>query len=102
MPARKVRAVRVQTHHSLLLALALLLGQWLAFAHELQHPALGSDVDCQLCVHAHNLASGAPAHAATPEFARHAQEAPPAAAPVVIVAAQRRLHPIRGPPETQV
>ncbi|PPE75939.1 hypothetical protein C3942_03395 [Solimonas fluminis] len=93
--------MRVRTHHSLLLALALLLGQWLAFAHELQHPALGADVDCQLCVHAHNLASGAPAAAAAQAFAQYTQESPAAATPVAVVAAQRRLHPIRGPPEAQ-
>lgn len=93
--------MRIRTHHSLLLALALLLGQWMAFTHELQHPALGGDVDCQLCVHAQNLASGAPAATATPQFASFTQEAPVAGGSVAVVAAQRRLHPIRGPPENQ-
>ena len=93
--------MRVRAHHSLLLALALLVGQWLVLAHELQHPALGGDLDCQLCAHVHNLASGAPPAVAASELAAYAQEIPAAVAAVVIVTAQHRFQPIRGPPETQ-
>lgn len=93
--------VRVRAWQSLLLVLALLVGQWLVLAHELQHPALGGDLDCQLCVHAHNLASGAPPAVTTPDLATYAQELPVAVVAVVIVTAQHRLQPIRGPPEIQ-
>jgi hypothetical protein len=58
--------VRTSIHHSLIFALVLLLGQWLSFAHELQHPSLDSDIDCQLRVHAQNLASGVAPAAAAP------------------------------------
>lgn len=37
---------------SLLLALVLLLGQWLTLAHAFEHPALAQDAACQFCVHA--------------------------------------------------
>ncbi len=93
-------AVRFRTRHSVLLALALLLGQWLSFAHQLQHPALSGDVDCEFCVHAQNLASGAAAAGSSaPQFAA-TQEAPgslaiaaPASRPVALIR-------IRGPPLT--
>lgn len=93
--------MRVRAHHSLLLILALLAGQWLVLAHELEHPALGGDLDCHLCVHAHNLASGAPPAIAVPKLAAYTQEVPSAVADVVIVTVRHRLQPIRGPPETQ-
>jgi len=90
--------VHTRVHHSLILALVLLLGQWLAFAHEIQHPALDLDLDCQLCVHAQNLGSGAaPAKAALPRLAA-TTEAPVALvlpAPAARDDAQIR---IRGPP----
>lgn len=95
-------SVRIRTRHSVLLALALLLGQWLAFAHELQHPALGGDVDCQLCVHAQNLASGAaPASGGLPALKASAEapQAPDLAPPATRAAALIR---IRGPPSTLV
>ena len=45
---------------TLLLALALLLTQWLSFAHALEHPALAQDKACSVCVLGMNLDGGAP------------------------------------------
>ncbi|HSW13411.1 MAG TPA: hypothetical protein VLI06_11265 [Solimonas sp.] len=94
--------MRSRFRHSLILALVLLLGQWLSFAHEIQHPALDSDVDCQLCVHAQNLASGAAPTASGLPVLAATTEAPlslAAPAPKARAAAQTR---IRGPPSLLV
>ncbi|WP_162932513.1 hypothetical protein [Solimonas sp. K1W22B-7] len=92
--------MRLRPRHSILLALALLLGQWLSFAHQLQHPALNGDVDCEFCVHAQNLASGAPAAgSAAPQFAA-TQEAPGVLAVAVAASRPAALIRIRGPPMT--
>lgn len=43
-----------------LLLLALILGQWLTFAHALQHPVLSAGEQlCQIGVHAQGLDAGA-------------------------------------------
>lgn len=52
--------MQTRSRQSLILALALLLGQWLTFAHDWQHPAAAADVNCQICLHAPNLSTGAP------------------------------------------
>lgn len=82
------------------LLLALVLGQWLTFAHAQQHPAFGAaEKACVYCVHAPGLDAGAatPAPALAAERpARH--ETPlaprPAAARTILFSAA----PIRGPP----
>ncbi len=93
--------VRIRTRQSLLLVMALLLGQWLAFAHDSLHPAIGADVHCQLCAHVQSLASGLPASNTQVSFVAFAHEAPQAAVALVTYASPRRACPIRGPPETQ-
>ncbi len=45
---------------SLALGLALLLTQWLTFAHALEHPALRTDKACAVCIVGIHLDSGAP------------------------------------------
>lgn len=91
---------RLLRHRSLILALALLLGQWLAFAHALQHPALLDDPACALCVHAQSLGSGALAAAPTAPSLPVANERPRAPRARVLAFVSRSIHPIRGPPST--
>jgi len=87
-----------RSRQSLILALALLVGQWLVLAHGWEHPALTPDVDCQIHLHAPNLLSGAPAAGGIvlqlPAI-RLAPALPAVAATDSRVAAQPR---IRGPP----
>lgn len=83
---------------SLVLAAALLAGQWLAAAHQPEHgmqPA--AEHACAVCVYAHGAATGAvPAvpHV-TIDGVLLAPETP---ADVGRLAAILRQHPIRGPP----
>ncbi|MGH8455130.1 MAG: hypothetical protein ACRES4_06570 [Nevskiales bacterium] len=54
--------------HKLLLAAVLVFGQWLAIAHDYQHPALGDgEQNCQICLHGPNFQAGS---AATPAIAK--------------------------------
>lgn len=83
---------------SLVLAAALLAGQWLAAAHEPDHALQpGAAHACAVCVYAHGAGTGA--LPAVPHLvldgAVEAPEAPAAAGPL---AASLRNHPIRGPP----
>lgn len=84
-----------------LLVAALVLGQWLALAHDYQHPALNGDETCQVCLHAPN-AHVAPAAAAELVAAEFGSEAPaiPPSAPAI-----RRQHSpanSRAPPSIPV
>lgn len=86
----------------ILLAVALALGQWLWLAHDFEHPALQTDVACQICAHGQGLDGSALApslHLPSP-FA--ISEAP---APEVFTAAPlapRARYRIRGPPPNLV
>ncbi|MEQ1439490.1 hypothetical protein AAG565_09005 [Fontimonas sp. SYSU GA230001] len=80
------------------LILALVISQWLVFAHAVSHPALTLDANCQFCIHAPGLDSGALAGtpAALPQAA--AVETPqPAVVRAAAIAPQQRIR-IRGPP----
>jgi hypothetical protein len=82
---------------SLLLAAALLAGQWLCAVHETGHALQGATPACSVCISAHQAGAGAvPAipHLAL-DGASSAPEAPAIASPL---AATLRHHPIRGPP----
>lgn len=83
---------------SLLLTLALVLGQWLVLAHAFEHPALAKDAACQICIHAQGLdgaaLSVAPA-AATLTATVEVPAAPPYRAPSY---AALSSYDIRGPP----
>lgn len=82
------------------LILALVISQWLVFAHAVSHPALALDPNCQVCVHASGLDSGALARTppALPQAA--AIEAPQPALVRAAVAAPRNHPRIRGPPKS--
>jgi len=83
---------------SLVLAAALLLGQWLAAAHATEHSLLPEAAHaCAVCVYAHGAGHGAlPARVTLIVGGpADAPEARFAAAPVPVAV---RLHPIRGPP----
>ena len=80
------------------LAVALLLGQWLAAAHDPDHALQSGAADaCAVCVYAHGAGSGA-----LPTLPTLALDASvePVAVPVAAspLAAIVRHHPIRGPP----
>jgi hypothetical protein len=45
--------------YKLLLAAALVVGQWLAVAHDFQHPVTASDLACQVCAHGQPHQAGA-------------------------------------------
>jgi hypothetical protein len=93
---------RPSSFRLLLLALALVLGQWLSLAHDFQHPALKVDAACQICVHAQGLDGGAlaPVVHLPSQFA--IGEAPgTVAAMVASLAPQARIR-IRGPPATAI
>jgi hypothetical protein len=82
---------------SLLLAAALLAGQWLCAAHEADHALQGATPACSVCVAAHQ--AGAGALPALPQLALEPGSAPPEAPAVANpLAATLRHHPIRGPP----
>lgn len=83
---------------SAVLALAVLLGQWLAATHAPDHALQPGGADnCAVCVYAHSAGTGALPSvpvvvAVAPAEAPHSNVA---ASPL---AATVRIHPIRGPP----
>jgi hypothetical protein len=83
---------------SALLAVTLLLGQWLAAAHDPEHALQpGAAHGCAVCVYAHGAGAGAlPAVPVLALDGAHAVPAVPTAASPL--AATIRNHPIRGPP----
>lgn len=92
--------MRKRPHHITLLVLALVLGQWLGFAHGFKHSeGVVAEQGCELCLNAHGLDDLLPAAGAEPRApwaARH-ETVPPVAA----AACARRCStdpPIRGPP----
>jgi hypothetical protein len=82
----------------LLLAVALVLGQWLALAHDFEHPALQIDAACQICAHAQGLDGGAlaPSVHLPSQFA--ASETPTPDVMSAVLPARDAHHRIRGPP----
>lgn len=83
---------------SLVLAAAVLAGQWLTAAHEPDHALQpGAAHVCAVCVYAHGAGTGALPSVPHLIFngAVEAPEVPAAASPP---AAILRNHPIRGPP----
>lgn len=82
----------------LVLAAAVLAGQWLAAAHEPDHALQpGAAHACAVCVYAHGGGSGLLPAIAQLGFDGAAEAPEPAAAanPLAVIA---RHHPIRGPP----
>ena len=86
---------------SAVLAAALLVGQWLAAAHEPEHALPGTAHACAICVYAHGAGTGA--LPASPVLALEvAREAPDSLTAANPLAATVRNHPIRGPPSLLV
>ena len=86
---------------SAVLAAALLVGQWLAVAHESQHALQpeAAHLSCAVCAHAHGAGAGALA-TTLPTLALHRETgAPEAILAASPFAASVRSHPIRGPPQ---
>lgn len=83
---------------SLVLAAALLVGQWLSASHETEHSLIPDAAHvCAICVYAHGAGHGAlPASAAL--AVGGGVDIPDAVATSTPVAVAVRLHPIRGPP----
>jgi len=83
---------------SAVLAAALLLGQWLAAAHEPDHALKpGAAHACAVCVYAHGAGTGA--LPAAPLLALDAAtELAHVTVTTSLVAVAVRHHPIRGPP----
>lgn len=90
--------MRLRTPKSLLLALALVLGQWLVLAHAFEHPALQADALCQICAHAQGLDGAALSPALPLPTALAHGEAPAGAATRSTLAAPLAAYDIRGPP----
>lgn len=83
---------------SAVLAATLLLGQWLAAAHDSEHGLQpGAAHACAVCVYSHGAGSGLlpTLLSLTLEISGDAPETTAAGNPL---AATRRNHPIRGPP----
>lgn len=83
---------------SLVLAAALLAGQWLSASHETEHSLLPDAAHaCAVCVYAHGAGHGALPTSVALAFAGAADVPAPALA-ATPAAVAIRLHPIRGPP----
>ena len=94
----------MRTHRlqSGLLLLALLIGQWLSFAHHFQHPAALTEAPCALCVHAPGLDGGAPLASAVALVLPAPQTAVACMVNGILPLRTHAAHSIRGPPSTFV
>lgn len=91
--------MRIRRLHEVLMVLALVLGQWLTLAHAFQHPALSAaDFQCQICLHAQGLDSGAAPTPLQPASLAAAQEAPQRTAAPFFPTLAQAYYPIRAPP----
>lgn len=88
---------RIPTLHTLLLACALLLSQWLAIAHDYQHPVLAGDETCQVCLHGPGF-QGGPAAAPVLASTWLTSEAPLADRPDPVTLHRYTRASIRAPP----
>lgn len=91
--------MRFTLSRKLILALALILGQWLMVAHAFEHPAISGEIACDLCHHGHRLDLDAlPAATAVVAVAvRH--ESPSVAALPAPRSAPLARYSIRDPPQ---
>lgn len=83
---------------SLLLTLALVLGQWLVLAHAFEHPALVKDNSCQICIHAQGLDGAALSVTPVPATLTATVEVPAAPLYLAPFRAVFSSYDIRGPP----
>ncbi|WP_428310859.1 hypothetical protein [Hydrocarboniphaga sp.] len=84
----------------LLLALALLLTQWLSFAHALEHPALSAEKACSICALGINIDGGAPLPASPAVAHWQPSEAPRSSIDTRVVSAIPPETRARAPPQT--
>lgn len=91
--------MRAPTLHSLLLALVLVLGQWVSFAHAGKHSALSpvADQSCEFCLHAQGLGMGV-VELDKPAVTGFAHEVPAVASPSLVTLAAPSYYSARGPP----
>ncbi|ULQ46834.1 hypothetical protein JN531_000795 [Flagellatimonas centrodinii] len=85
-----------------LLALVLVLGQWLTAAHNLQHAAIdddGNEPFCALCLHAHKLDHAAAPTVTTLTVATVWHAPAPQRQPGSSLAPHAVLPPACGPPD---
>ncbi|MGH8444490.1 MAG: hypothetical protein ACREVL_04435 [Solimonas sp.] len=94
--------MRLRPARSLMLTLALVLGQWLVLAHAFEHPALQADALCQICAHAQGLDGGALAPKLTLPHTSALAEAPVVAAALPARAGTHKAYDIRGPPQLAI
>jgi hypothetical protein len=84
---------------SMLLAVSVLAGQFLAAAHNSDHGlAPNAAHSCAICLYAHGAGAGALPVTPTLSLA-FTDAAPEAAAAAEVFTAPARRHPIRGPPQ---
>lgn len=91
--------MRTRRLPTLLLGLALLLTQWLSFAHALEHPALSPEKTCSICVLGLNIDGGAPLPASPAVAHWLASEAPGSSVEVSVIAAKPPTTRARAPPQ---
>lgn len=81
-----------------LLAIALILGQWLALAHASEHVAPTQDPSCEVCVHADRHGSGPALQHPALALATPGCEAPASQPAQPGSSAEGTIGTIRGPP----
>jgi hypothetical protein len=94
--------MRTRRIPTLLLGLALLLTQWLSFAHALEHPALSADKTCSICALGINIDGGAPLPASPAVAHWHPSEAPSSSLETRVVSATPPTTRARAPPHSLV
>lgn len=93
--------MRLTPTRHLLLALVLLLGQWLSAAHAFEHPSLAADHHCHVCSHTQAMGAALPPAPLLPtRVGRY--EAPLHRLETAHSSERVYRHPIRGPPQPLV
>lgn len=89
----------IRPRHLWLLVLTLVVGQWLAVVHGIQHELNAGEqlVACELCAVGH-ASAGPPAASVAPSSPPLALECPPAARQACEARPSLRVPPLRGPP----
>ncbi|MDB5972143.1 MAG: hypothetical protein JWQ90_4593 [Hydrocarboniphaga sp.] len=90
--------IRARRLRAALLGCALLLTQWLTFAHAVEHPALSQDKACAVCVMGLNLDGGMPLPALPTIAYWFPTELPPPQAAADAASAGLPTARARGPP----
>ncbi len=90
--------MRVQSPRILLLALVLVFGQWLSFAHANNHPAVAHEhLSCEFCVHSQGLLPGLSEMPEQPALS-YIHESPEPQATYFLAVEAPSYCAIRGPP----